>query len=154
MSEPLDRDLLFKRMRSKPENKVCAAVGGPDAGLSFSGAGARLMPSGFPWRRFASIAPPRIPHGLQCHMESSSASHVRASTAAWACTSALSGEPSLAWMLWPSAARAMPAHWHHADPPLPHQVHHAGYLDRGAAAVDGMRRQPPRAPVFQAAWLG
>lgn len=89
-SEPLDRDTLFKKLRSKPENKVgchCCLVSKDS--ISTASPAASLVPV-----RSALIARPRTPPGPRCPMVCTYAWPVPASTAAWACTSASSGRAS------------------------------------------------------------
>lgn len=138
MAEPLDRDTLFKKLRSKPENKVAAFchAAPTSAGLRLcckQAAQPRLSV-----RRSASTALPRTPPGRLCPMGCTSAWPVLASTAAWVCTSASSGTALLL---------LLKLHTVHArDLTSTHlllhfsslQVHHPGHLDRGAAAGEAV----------------
>lgn len=95
MSEPLERDTLFKKLRSKPENKVrsvssatCPVV------LHYQkqqqGITTTYTYLALPFR-YALIVPQRTPHGLQYRMGSLSAWLAPGFTGAWASMSALSG---------------------------------------------------------------
>lgn len=105
-SEPLDRDTLFKKLRSKPENKVgCPSCLVLKDSISTASPSASLV-----LVRSVLIARPRTPPGPRCPMVCTYAWPVPASTAAWACTSASSGRAS-STALPGQAPRVLQAAW-------------------------------------------